>query len=51
MSWAQNVAPGTSKWALRLIVTGLVLASVVVALRTLPDLALLPAGCRYSGIC
>jgi hypothetical protein len=43
MSWAENVAPGTSKWALRLVVTGLVLAAAAVSLGTIPALALLPA--------
>jgi hypothetical protein len=44
MSWAENVEPGTSQWALRIVVTGMVLAAVAVALQTLPDLHLIPAG-------
>lgn len=43
MSWAQNVKPGTSTWALRILVTGLVLGAVAVALHTLPELGQIPA--------
>ena len=43
MSWAENVAPETSRWALRITVTGMVLVAGYVALRTLPDLYLIPA--------